>query len=527
MTTTTKYRFPGTGAANRVVALKYQEQVSVQDFGAVGDGTTNDAPAFVLALATGKSVLVPAGTYKLTAGITVNLGLQSLIGSGSTLDFSALTGTGVAITLTNSSGRSPGDLAAGAAIANRVDGFVLLGPGKAGSGAAAGSTVTCFQAYASHLSCLNCIVYGFGYGVDFYTESYTDSFVNCNFGQCAIAVRGRTGGSNYGERLAFVNCVLYDNIIAIQNGINTGAMQFMNCSIDYNTTQFQGSNQSVTELHACHWECNDAGSGNVMASVTGGSFLTIIGGHMQGNGTPGAFAQSGVFTTDASSIVSIRDCFLFNLQNSTNVWDSAGTSGGLIAIGSAKSYSVSYLPQVSSPLSNYLIDPGFAQGTVQDYWTIVVDSGTVTNRLTGSASNLTLSSANPHAGAQSLLWTKAATGNGDMALFVPVPAGVGKHFAVTFWYRKPSGSNTGNVFVSTNWFNIAGSQANGTPNVLSSGPGFDTLSIGGTASLIDWTRFSSGFDRVIPVGANYLGIYFSANTFSGTLQLDDLLVNFI
>ncbi len=66
MTTTTKYRFPGTGTTNRVVALKFQEQVSVQDFGAVGDGTTDDYAAFVAALATNRPVYVPAGTYALS-----------------------------------------------------------------------------------------------------------------------------------------------------------------------------------------------------------------------------------------------------------------------------------------------------------------------------------------------------------------------------------------------------------------------------------------------------------------------------
>ncbi len=526
MTTTTKYKFPGTGATNRVVALKLQEQVSVKDFGAVGDGTTDDAPAFVLALATGKSVLVPEATYKLSAGITVNLGLQSLIGSGSTLDFSTLTGTAVAITLTNSSGRTPGDLAAGSAIANRVDGFVLLGPGKAGSGAASSSTVTCFQAYASHLSCLNCLVYGFGYGVDFYTESYTNSFVNCDFGQNAIAVRGRSGGSNYGERLAFVNCVLYDNIVGIQNAINTGAMQFMNCSIDYNTTQLTATNQSVTELHACHWECNDAGAGKVMASVTGGSFLTIVGGHMQGNGTPGAFAQNGVFTTDASSVISIHDCFLFNLANTAGSWDSAGTGGGKISIDGASSYPVSYLPPVTSALSNPLLNPSFEAATIQDYWTIMLDTGAITNRLTGTNLNLTLSSTNPHSGAKSLLWTKIATGNGDIALLVPMPPG-GRRFAITLWYRVPAGSNGGTVFLTTSWYRIEGTQANGTPNVLGAGAAYDTFGLGGTTSLVNWTLISTGLDRVLPPGATHLALYFAGNAFSGTLQLDDLSVTYM
>lgn len=48
--------------------------VDVRDFGAVGDGVANDAPAFLAAdaAAAGRSVLVPAGTYFLNGHVTMN-----------------------------------------------------------------------------------------------------------------------------------------------------------------------------------------------------------------------------------------------------------------------------------------------------------------------------------------------------------------------------------------------------------------------------------------------------------------------
>ena len=71
---------------------KLRESVSVKDFGAKGDGTTDDVAAFTLALATGKSVYVPDGTYILSSPIYVT-GLfnatrgvyagGTLVGSGS------------------------------------------------------------------------------------------------------------------------------------------------------------------------------------------------------------------------------------------------------------------------------------------------------------------------------------------------------------------------------------------------------------------------------------------------------------
>jgi len=59
------YNEGSAGAVNSTVQVKLQETVSVKDFGAVGNGTTNDAAAIQAALNTGKSVLVPAGQYFL------------------------------------------------------------------------------------------------------------------------------------------------------------------------------------------------------------------------------------------------------------------------------------------------------------------------------------------------------------------------------------------------------------------------------------------------------------------------------
>lgn len=65
----------GTGAVSRSVRDKLRDVVSVRDFGALGDGTTDDTAAFRAAVATGKVVYVPAGTYRITGDIN-NAGLR-------------------------------------------------------------------------------------------------------------------------------------------------------------------------------------------------------------------------------------------------------------------------------------------------------------------------------------------------------------------------------------------------------------------------------------------------------------------
>jgi parallel beta-helix repeat protein len=65
------YNQGGTGAVSRLLTARLQDRVSVKDFGAVGDGATNDTVAVKAAadfckLAPKKALYFPAGTYLLT-----------------------------------------------------------------------------------------------------------------------------------------------------------------------------------------------------------------------------------------------------------------------------------------------------------------------------------------------------------------------------------------------------------------------------------------------------------------------------
>jgi hypothetical protein len=65
----------GTGAVATTVQTKLRESVSVKDFGATGNGTTDDTAAIQLAVTAvytnGKSLYFPAGTYLMSSTITM------------------------------------------------------------------------------------------------------------------------------------------------------------------------------------------------------------------------------------------------------------------------------------------------------------------------------------------------------------------------------------------------------------------------------------------------------------------------
>lgn len=71
----------GIGATTRTSTDKFADITSIKDFGAVGDGLTDDTLAIQKALTAHQSVLIPEGTYLVTNTLTLATG-QSLIGTG-------------------------------------------------------------------------------------------------------------------------------------------------------------------------------------------------------------------------------------------------------------------------------------------------------------------------------------------------------------------------------------------------------------------------------------------------------------
>lgn len=71
----------GTGATARSAATRFQEVISVKDFGAAADGVTNDATAFTnAATAAGtRDVFVPGGSYAITGTVTGNFYTDSTV----------------------------------------------------------------------------------------------------------------------------------------------------------------------------------------------------------------------------------------------------------------------------------------------------------------------------------------------------------------------------------------------------------------------------------------------------------------
>jgi hypothetical protein len=95
------YAPAGTGAVASNVQTKLRESVSVKDFGAVGDGTTDDTDAIQAAInSSAGRILIPEGNYKITDkngayGLLIAIANKTIVGDG--LELSNLVYTSSAI----------------------------------------------------------------------------------------------------------------------------------------------------------------------------------------------------------------------------------------------------------------------------------------------------------------------------------------------------------------------------------------------------------------------------------------------
>jgi len=332
------YNEGGTGAVTTTVRVKLQETISVTDFGATGNGVTDDTAAIqaahAAAVTAGNSlgfaeVVFPAGTYVFS-----NLTWSPMVGINCLgtviLKSSITTGKGIHVsTLYGNWNTVPKQLAYNSNAFVHGGKFII--ENTTGSG---GNTATGIffgddgsAAYsAESLALYNVYLRGWNKSHRFGTHAYLITFISSQFRYNGDAIFNDLGSYvDRCERMTYINCTFAQNTNVITGDTNcSGDFSFIGCSMDYNTQILPNITQAmvINVTGGSHIETNTA---TPFFTVAGGS-LNLDGYYVAwlgvGSGPVPIIAKvgaSGLVTSRGMAALTPTGATLFELTSVTAV----------------------------------------------------------------------------------------------------------------------------------------------------------------------------------------------------------------
>lgn len=226
----------------------------------------------------GTVMLAPHATFTITAGFSIDVCKQRLMGNKSVIDASALT-SGAAITLTSSLTNMSGSYN------NRNNSPILYGLEVKGSGrtnSVTGLSLSDSTDEIAHLKiCDGVTVHDFGIGVSLGNNCHNIEFEMTiyNAGDC---INDTAATSNAGERICFRGGAFFNSIRVAYLHNQYADYMFEGCSFDYCEKMLDVESCVVT-LTAVHVEGNDANYTTNYPFIVGGTgSLIIVGGMITG-----------------------------------------------------------------------------------------------------------------------------------------------------------------------------------------------------------------------------------------------------
>jgi hypothetical protein len=312
---------------------------NVLDYGADPTGVANSALAFQAAIdaliATGISgrLDIPAGTYKMTTGITIDASVCTVVGYAALLDFSSfVANTGAAITITGATINYVGNPYFNGV--NVIQGLKIQGPGQA----VAGNTGVLFTGSgllgSNDYAMRDCEVFSFLKGIVMGNVAYHLLFDHCSVFLCSVAVEGQLF-SNAGARNVFHRCTIFNSDYGfVLKNSSSGSTDITDCviaGIGLVCILIDGG-------HLCVTNCDFEPGGGHSASyrtlwVTYDAFPSYSYINWHGNQVSVKEATAvPVYGIDGAAILTMTGGYLFcNASSTGGVFGGASTGAGIIA----------------------------------------------------------------------------------------------------------------------------------------------------------------------------------------------------
>jgi hypothetical protein len=352
----------------------------IRRYGAIGAGEDNTAhinTVLSVAAKTGRPANFAGLALKSTGGHTQDVATTAVNGQGAIIDFSSMSGSGTAWTITASGGSSALNVQHAR---NPMQNLVAIGT-NANTTRGLFLNAASDPTSASFLNFHNVVFEQFNTALDVGNNAYICKFFGCYFSRSANGLNLPAGLTNSAEQLVFTGCGFTDcSSVSVFNASSNTSLIMNGCSIDGtgNTFLSQASN-GRTHMFGCHIEClNIASQAVPMFNIGGGSF-SFDGGDILGDGTGPAPAAT-LMTIASGATVTIDGCPLINnVQNSGGVL--ASGAGRLDVLSSIKTFDLTKIPIIKGVETqfNLLSDGGFEATNISDNVSITSDvSSTVT-----------------------------------------------------------------------------------------------------------------------------------------------------
>jgi hypothetical protein len=513
----------GTVTDSRDMLKRWQNTgiVNVKDFGAKGDGVTDDTYAIQASIdslvdtqAKGV-VLIPTGKYVINSKLEIDVAYVSIKANGATIDASNIT-SGEAIHVYGS--YYPPYYQA----MNCLEGFELIGAGRDTD--AIGILFDSTTGSTSHTNYFKININKFKTGIVFGSHSYAQSFINCDVSDCKTCVLMPTGYTDYGERISFIGCTLYNSNNAIDISNPSGAFFICQTSIDY-TRHVATVTAGVLFLTDCHIESSYWGTGDyngvspfIVANETGAT-LIVEGGILLNTASTVGYSSIIDNENENSKVqASFTNVFMHNLKG-IGLFSSGD---GITKVEGTKSYTITDFPRIVSEKNNLMANGDFANGTINDRIYISADTAEITDEtLTGTNIKLTVSNEYSYKSGYSLKATKTYGGGSVAEFTILCPI---KPYLLTLATLKlytPSGMPSA-LYVPIRYAKVDGSYRK-----------FQTI---GALDLGGQSAFNDGFKEVevltaknlaAPSWATHIAIEFNLISMDGpaSIYIDDIIIN--